>query len=712
MEALASAKKSEAFVRKMEFAVKKERMEMESTVEKVKREARQSEDKALVFKADLAKQKRSYNQEKEDETFARKEARYERTELEDRISELMAENAALQDENEKLRENVDNQNHEERSEILQLRRELTKTQSCFQELSEKDQIHQSRLAQSSNDKIELEKVQSELLLANNEIERLKRELTKNEDAIVERKAMRHRLDQYPKLVVENDNLKRENKLLIDTADNYALLKAKAEDLQIKLEKAETESEAGKLAKEKVQYVNNQIKRWQDLCLELLTLDEKAMIDEQNIGVDVLRQKIADFQRKEFSSRIEIKTLETKVSESERSLVQLKAETEKRDKENTTAKENLNQQASLIKRFKRKLLLVSKERDSYKGVLDTYEHEITFSGKDFEKDRLESLEATILNYREMVEGLENQLAKSQGISHEGIVPSSNAEKENITKAQQLWDEERHKIRSDLETMEKRLNAVLTEKENLEHELERRAIQGDYNPTDTKVLHFRNNPMQQATEEHAQTLSKLHNENESLKTRIQLLEEGQSKDLTLLVGQKMDENISSQEVQELKEQLKSKDLQRQRLIEAFTNTSKKFREVCCQLTGYRIDGLQNNQYRLTPQLADNPTDDNLLFRLEEGGELSMLDTQFSSQLRDLIDLHLIRQNSIPVFLAAVIMDLFSRQTFETFQESQSETVPSQRASNYIAPSDSSPAFLGNLYKIQQIELSSNYFRHHSI
>merc|ERR1712150_444225 len=150
--------------------------------------------------------------------------------------------------------------------------------------------------------------------------------------------------------------------------------------------------------------------------------------------------------------------------------------------------------------------------------------------------------------------------------------------------------------------------------------------------------------------------------------------------------MDENISSQEVQELKEQLKSKDLQRQRLIEAFTNTSKKFREVCCQLTGYRIDGLQNNQYRLTPQLADNPTDDNLLFRLEEGGELSMLDTQFSSQLRDLIDLHLIRQNSIPVFLAAVIMDLFSRQTFETFQESQSETAPSQGPSHYPAQMDS--------------------------
>merc|ERR1711981_1387398 len=60
MEALASAKKSEAIVRKMELEVKKERMQMESKMEKVKREARQSEDKALEFKTNLNKQRRSY----------------------------------------------------------------------------------------------------------------------------------------------------------------------------------------------------------------------------------------------------------------------------------------------------------------------------------------------------------------------------------------------------------------------------------------------------------------------------------------------------------------------------------------------------------------------------------------------------------------------------------------------------------------------------
>ena len=694
MEALANAKKSEAFVKKMELTVKQERMEMESTIERAKREARQSEDKALVLKADLEKRRRSSIQEKEDESFAKKEARFERNELEDKISELTTENGKLQDENENLRECLDEKDQEERSEVLQLRRELAKVQSYLQEEKEKEQINLSRIAQGSNDKVELEKAQSDLLLAKNEIQSLQRELKQNEDATIERKAMRQRLDEYPRLVSENDSLKRRNKLLIDTADNSALLKTKVDDLEVKLNKAEIDARDGMLAKEKLHHYIGQIERWRQLSLELLNEEEKAVIDAHGIGVDVLRQKIAEFQRKEMSNQVDIKTLEVKVAESDRLTTKLASEAEKHDREHAKAKEDLSQQASLIKRFKRKLLLIVKERDSYKGVLDSYENEITFSGKDFEKDRVQSLENVILTYRETIESLENQLAKYQGVSHEAVLLESDVQKGSPVQSKQISEDESAKIRSELEIMETRLNTALAQKEALELELERRAIQGDYNPTDTKVLHFRNNPLQQATEEHSLRLSKLQGDNESLKTRIKLLEEGQSKDLTLLVGQKMEENVSSQEVQELKEQLKSKDIQKQRLLEAFTNTSKSFREVCCQLTGYRIDGLQNNQFRLTPTYAENPTDENLLFRLEQGGELSMLDTPFSSQLTELIDLHLIRQNSIPVFLAAVIMDLFSRQTFETFQESQSETAPSQGPSHYPAPTDSVAVLPGNI------------------
>lgn len=115
-------------------------------------------------------------------------------------------------------------------------------------------------------------------------------------------------------------------------------------------------------------------------------------------------------------------------------------------------------------------------------------------------------------------------------------------------------------------------------------------------------------------------------------------------------------------ELKEQLRAAEVRKQRLIEAFKKTSQDFREVCYTLTGFRIDGLANDQYRLSPVYAESQTD-YLLFQRSRNGECLMLETPFSQTLTDMIDLHLTQQRSIPVFLAAIITDLFSRQTFDS-------------------------------------------------
>lgn len=66
--------------------------------------------------------------------------------------------------------------------------------------------------------------------------------------------------------------------------------------------------------------------------------------------------------------------------------------------------------------------------------------------------------------------------------------------------------------------------------------------------------------------------LQKDNDALRARIQLLEEGQTKDLTMMVGHRLEEGVSSQEVQNLQEQLKSSDLKNQRIMEMFKKTSK--------------------------------------------------------------------------------------------------------------------------------------------
>merc|ERR1712059_101718 len=168
----------------------------------------------------------------------------------------------------------------------------------------------------------------------------------------------------------------------------------------------------------------------------------------------------------------------------------------------------------------------------------------------------------------------------------------------------------------------------------------------NPADTMVLHFHNNPTSQAVAKKA------------LKTRVKLLEEGQTRDLTMLVGQKIEEGEGSQQVQELKEQLSKADLRKQRLMEAFKKTSHEFREVVYQLTGYRIDVLADHKYRLLSLYAESP-EDSLLFQKSSEGEIQMLESEFSLELGELMEEHLEKNNSIPMFLAGLITQLFHRQ-----------------------------------------------------
>ena len=76
-----------------------------------------------------------------------------------------------------------------------------------------------------------------------------------------------------------------------------------------------------------------------------------------------------------------------------------------------------------------------------------------------------------------------------------------------------------------------------------------FQGDYDPTKTKVIHFRMNPAEVAQRSRAVKLAKLTEENEKLKTRLKLLEEsgGRMEDLTMRVDEDLQKPGSSKELE---------------------------------------------------------------------------------------------------------------------------------------------------------------------
>lgn len=65
--------------------------------------------------------------------------------------------------------------------------------------------------------------------------------------------------------------------------------------------------------------------------------------------------------------------------------------------------------------------------------------------------------------------------------------------------------------------------------------------------------------------------------------------------------------------MKEKLKIEEMRNKRLKEVFTKTSQEMREICYQLTGYKIDIPVPNQYRVMSMYAESSRD-YLLFQVD--------------------------------------------------------------------------------------------------
>lgn len=90
-------------------------------------------------------------------------------------------------------------------------------------------------------KKEAESLRIELDRTKTELSRLNDEVRANAEATLQRKALQSQLTRYPQLIEENETLRRENQLLIETAENSQVLKEQVESLQQDLTKARYEA---------------------------------------------------------------------------------------------------------------------------------------------------------------------------------------------------------------------------------------------------------------------------------------------------------------------------------------------------------------------------------------------------------------------------------------------------------------------------------------
>uniref|UniRef100_A0A671LFM3 Mitotic arrest deficient 1 like 1 n=1 Tax=Sinocyclocheilus anshuiensis TaxID=1608454 RepID=A0A671LFM3_9TELE len=216
-----------------------------------------------------------------------------------------------------------------------------------------------------------------------------------------------------------------------------------------------------------------------------------------------------------------------------------------------------------------------------------------------------------------------------------------EKEANSSSRDLQVSDRQKI----EELESERQQLEEQNNILEMRLERHNLQGGYDPVTTKVIHLQMNPTSIAKQQRTEEVEQLRVECQRLRDRLRKIEAGggmTTDDTTLIIP-------PSQEILDLRKQMESAELKNQRLKEVFQKKIQEFRTACYVLTGYQIDITVENQYRLTSVYAEH-MEDSLLYASLTDFSLTVLGT----------DLHLFHQKSIPVFLSAVTIELFSRQT----------------------------------------------------
>ncbi|XP_060071718.1 mitotic spindle assembly checkpoint protein MAD1-like [Ylistrum balloti] len=639
---------------------KRAKIEMDLNIGNMKGEREREEEMLKELRAKLKYMSDKEKNLKEDLEACREELKQKKAEFDTQTLAQQKEKVQMQQILQQLRDSSKTKIFELQNDLMKCQTELKQAKMEVEETNEQLKLQLRRAAELSIDLNELQEYKHTAQQAEHKMKMLEQQVNRMSEDANMTQAMKSQITSLPALEKEVRKLREENEYLRGTNENNLLLKEQAESMKKKLERLEKRSE--EFAKMEVENteMKYRLEKWESVDSDGVRIQNPAQMSQRIAHLQEMNAVLLEKQGELKSS--------CHLEEENSRCIQYKYEMlQKQHDQDKIKSQHLMEQ---LKRFQRKLLLFSKERDGYKQIIDSYESELTSNVGSLTTSRIQHQEGVIDGYRKQLEVLEANINKltqeltdykiqgchkttSSTTDGNGVVPKSHVDNTDQKIILQL--------RERVEKLEKQLEKTEEEKFILESRIEQRHLQGDYDPSKTKVLHFSMNPVAMAQAKKKEIIAELTEENEKLKHRLKLLEESEGKvdDLTLQVQHKMEEPCSSKELDGLKEQLSREETKNKRLMEVFKKTSQEFREVCYQLTGYKIDILSSNQYKLTSMYAESP-EDFFLFQQSSSGEVQMLGTDFSNTQEEAIELYLAKQDSIPAFLSSITLNLFSRQT----------------------------------------------------
>ncbi|XP_034455560.1 mitotic spindle assembly checkpoint protein MAD1 [Hippoglossus hippoglossus] len=578
--------------------------------------------------------------------------------LEERDSRLNTANQAISSLKDEIRElkqknqNKDSTISTQTLENQELQEQLDLQRRKYQEVS---QLCQSLQAAESSC--------SEHII---KIKELERRLTFQEQDIAIVKTVKLEVARLPDMEKELKRLREDNAFLRESRENCSLLKEEVEGLRRKLERME---------KTKEELVNVELDK-ERLAEKLHAWENLGQSTGLNIRKpDDLSREVIQIQQREIALKEQNYTLNSRVRSVERLQAELRAEMSQQRSKTLEEQKKRETQDALVRRLQKRILLLTKERDGMRAILESYDSELapTEYSPQLSK-RLREAEDILQKTQSHNAEMEAQLSKAQEETMTIKLQLQTVELEleclkkqptSVVDSSSLaTKEEVNILRQKIEDLESERQRLEEQNNILEMRLERHNLQGDYDPVKTRVLHLTMNPTAVAKQQRQQEVEALQEEVTHLRELVRSLQEGgalaHSQDDSRLHGSSIGLSLPpSKEVLDLRKQMESSELRNQRLKEVFQRKIQEFRTVCYVLTGYQIDITTENQYRLTSVYSEH-MDDSLLFKKGPNGSMQLMETEFSKTLGEMVALHLHHQKSIPAFLSAVTLDLFSRQT----------------------------------------------------
>ncbi|XP_026464305.1 mitotic spindle assembly checkpoint protein MAD1-like [Ctenocephalides felis] len=314
------------------------------------------------------------------------------------------------------------------------------------------------------------------------------------------KSLQKKLTTIPEMESELKQYRQEICMLRENVQNKLILEEQVHDLNVKLSSANNKLKD--IANIQVDFAraDSLLKEWQAVS---------RSFNRENCTPKDLKQYIEELQKNELVLTADKLKVQSNLKAVEIELTNVKQDMSKTTTQITDLKNSLKQHQNILHRVQKKLQQVAKERDCYRGLVDSYDQDLTIMNTNsmnnaevLLKERIAAMEKIVEGYKEQVESLErncNQLFRKQ---------HPPAFVDQLARMQ----EENSKLMKENDRLTKRCDEC---EQLLEKFHQNRSVTST---TNEKILHFTLNPATNSQKEYKEDVKQLQTEIERLKKKI--------------------------------------------------------------------------------------------------------------------------------------------------------------------------------------------------